>query len=144
MLWSPRNFDGRHADIRGGVAGLYHATLDTDDPLYDGANGYALGAELEYVMMSWLGVFFRGYSESRDVRVFHWSNPGGSMLVRGDSLKRFDAHTVMPGLIIRSDWASTDSIQFAYQHRFYNNVSDPNPAAPLDRDIFTVGATASF
>jgi hypothetical protein len=144
MLWNPRNFDGRHADIRGGLAALYHATLKTDDPLYNGAKGHAFGAELEYVMTSWLGVFFRGYAEARDVRVFHWANESGSLLTRTDRLERFQTTTLIPGVIIRSDWAATDSIQFAYQRRFYNTVSDPNPAAPMDRDIFTVGATASF
>lgn len=144
MLWNPRNFDGRHPDIRGGIAGLYHQTVETDDALYKNANGYVFGAELEYVLASWIGVFFRGYSESRDIRVFHWSTQTPNKLTREDSMERYEVHTLMPGFTLRSDWASTDAIQFAYQRRIYNGVSDPNPTAPLDRDIFTLGATASF
>lgn len=154
MLWHPRNFDGRHPDIRGGIAGLYHATVKTDDPLYDGANGYTFGSELEYVFLPWLGVFFRGYVESRDVRKYIWvmeeapssaNLPTGSMqFKKGDSLERFDTKCLMPGLMFRSDWSSTDSIQLAYQRRFYNDVSDPNPTAPMDEHVFTIGATASF
>jgi hypothetical protein len=145
ILWHPRNFDGRHPDIRGGIAGLYHATVKTDDPLYDGATGYTVGAELEYVLSSWLGVFLRSYVESRDVRKSGWDLDSGlGQLTSSESLQRFESRVIMPGIILRSDWASTDNIQFAYQRRGYNDVSDPNPAAPLDRDVFTIGATASF
>jgi hypothetical protein len=144
ILWAPRNFDGRHPDIRGGLAGLYHATVKTDDPLYDGATGYTFGAELEYVFTSWMGVFFRGYVESRDARMYHWSTDEASQLYKTDSLERFDTKCLMPGIIIRSDWSASDNIQLAYQRRLYNDVSDPNPAQPMDENVFTIGATASF
>jgi len=145
MMWAPRNFDGRHPDIRGGIAGIYHATVRTDDPTYHGANGYTFAAEMEYVLTSFMGVFFRSYVESRDVRKYGWAyNAGANQLTSTDSLERFETKALMPGLIFRSDWASTDSIQIAYQRRFYNSVSDPNPAVPMDHNIITVGATASF
>jgi hypothetical protein len=141
ILWHPRNFDGRHPDLRGGIAGMVHKTFSTDDALYKGAKGYLLGIEAEYVFLPWIGLFTRSYSENRDYRT--WAYGPDQTFARGE-LHKFTVFSVMPGIIIRSDWASTDSIQIAYQRRWYGRYTDNNPAAPLDRDIITIGATAQF
>src|SRR5262249_18630873 len=46
ILWYPRNFDGRSADIRVAIAGIGYRTLDTDDPIMKNASGYYAGTEI--------------------------------------------------------------------------------------------------
>ena len=141
MLWHPRGFDGRHPDIRGGIAGMVHKTFKTDDQLFQNASGFAVGAELEYVLFKCLGVFLKSYGEKRDSRI--WQRNEQQTFIQS-RLGKFEVYSVMPGIIFRSDWAATDSIQLAYQRRWYGRDTDLNSAYPLDRDIFTIGATAQF
>ena len=44
-------------------------TLKTDDPNYEGADGYHVGASLEHVLLSWLSTTYRFFGESRDVAI---------------------------------------------------------------------------
>jgi hypothetical protein len=141
MLWHPRGFDGRHPDIRGGIAGLYHKTFSTDDRLFKNASGFAFGVDVEYVLLKWIGIFVKSWGEKRDARLWQWNEM--QTFVEG-TMKKFETYSIMPGIIIRSDWAATDSIQIAYQRRWYGRDTDNNPAYPLDRDVITIGATAQF
>jgi hypothetical protein len=142
MLWHPRSFGGQAPDIRGSLAGMYHWTVDTDDPYYkDKADGYVVGLDAEYAMLSWFGVTMRSYLEGRDVVQFVWIQDG----TLGDPrLRRWKVFSVSPGLVFRSDWSAQDSIQLAYSRRFYNSVADDNPARPLDQHVITLGAVVSF
>jgi len=142
MLWYPRSFDGRAPDVRGSLAGLYEHTMKSDDPIFkDGANGISFAAEVEYAMLSWLGATVRGYGESRDAEEYAWLDDGITLDRR---LGRYQTYSVTTGLVFRTDWASQDTIDLAYTRRFYNHVSDNNPAHPYDRHVVTLGATLSF
>jgi hypothetical protein len=127
ILWYPRAFSGRSPDVRVALAGLYHRTLDTPDALFKDASGYSLGLELEYQLLSWLSATLQTYGMSRDYQTGRW-----------------ETLSISPGLAFRSDWLATDRIQLAYSRHFYSRAVDFNPAAPLDKDILTVGAYVQF
>lgn len=142
ILWHPRSFGGQAPDIRGSLAAIHHWTVDSEDPYYrDGADGYVVGVDTEYVMLPWFGVTLRSYLEGRDQLLYAW-NDGATAL--DPRLARWRVFSVSPGLVFRSDWTSQDSIQLAYSRRFYNDVADDNPARPLDRHVVTLGAVISF
>jgi hypothetical protein len=130
ILWYPRNFDGRGPDIRLALAGIAYRTLETDDPYLHDASGYFGGTEVEYRATSWFSVTFQSYLERR----WTWNGRIGPGRVFSAS----------PGLAFHSDWLSTDRIQIAYSWRWYNDIVDSNPAAPLDRHILTVGGYMTF
>jgi hypothetical protein len=127
IAWHPRNYDGRSPDVRVSVAGIYHATLETDDPAFEGSNGFLIGTEIEYQMLRWLSFNVRSYGENRE-----WL---------GD---RWGAYNLAPGLAFRSDWQSPDRIELWYSRHFYSDTVDNNSAQPLDRDIVALGVFLGF
>jgi hypothetical protein len=46
--------------------------------------------------------------------------------------------------VFKKDWQSLDRIELAYSRMYYSDQVDNNPAAPMDRDIVTLGAVMSF
>ncbi len=127
ILWSPRSFTGQAPDLRVAIAGLFHVTVATEDPLYKKASGYYLGLETEYRMTSLFSVTFQSYGESRD------SNVG-----------RYAVFSLNPGIAFHSDWWSTDRIQLIYSRRYYSTAADPNSAQPLDHHMIALGGYISF
>lgn len=127
ILWYPKPFDGNHPDIQVHAAGLYHRTLDTEDPVFEDADGYMLGLELDYRILPWFSTTLRSYGQARDME-----------------LGLYRVFSVSPGLAFRSDWQSTDRIELVYTRYFYNDVVDRNPAAPLDRNVITFGGSMTF
>jgi hypothetical protein len=127
ILWAPRNFTGNAADLRVAIAGLYHRTLATDDPLYQKASGYYLGLDTEYRMTSLFSVTFSSFGESRD-----------------SNLGRYSVYSLNPGIMYHSDWSSSDHIQLIYSRRFYSTAADPNSAQPLDHHMIALGGTVTF
>jgi len=127
ILWHPRGFDGNAPDVRWKVAGIYHRVLRTDDPNFEGGQGYMLGTEFEYQMLSWFSTTVRSYAEKRHMSIGPWR-----------------AVIVSPGLVFKSDWQSRDRIELAYSRSFYSRAADINDAEPLDHDIFILGGTMSF
>ena len=127
LLWHPRPFSGQAPDLRVAVAAAAHWTLDTEDPAFEGANGFLLALQLDYQMLSWLSVPVRFFGEDRD---FQYG--------------RYRVYSVSPGLAFRSNWQSTDRIELIYTRRFYSNAVDNNPARPLDRNVLALGAYINF
>jgi len=127
ILWAPRNFSGNAPDLRVSIAGLYHRTLATDDPLYQKASGYYLGLDTEYRMTSLFSVTFSSFGESRDT-----------------NLGRYSVYSLNPGIMFHSDWWSSDRIQLIYSRRFYSTAADPNSAQPLDHHMIALGGTVTF
>jgi hypothetical protein len=130
ILWYPRNFDGRGPDVRLQLAGILYRTLQTDDPFLHDASGYNAGTEIEYRATSWFSVIFLSYLERR----WTWNQRLGEGIV----------YSASPGIALHSDWLSLDRITLAYTWRWYNDVVDSNPAAPLDRHVLTLGGYMSF
>jgi hypothetical protein len=130
ILWYPQNFDGRGPDIRLAIAGIGYRTLQTDDPFLNNASGYYAGTEIEYRATSWFSVTFQSYLERR------WTYNSRVGVGR--------VFSASPGIAFHTDWLSTDRIQIAYSWRWYNDVVDYNPAAPLDRHILTIGGYTTF
>jgi hypothetical protein len=136
ILSHPVPFDGNGRDLRVALAFLPFWTVATDDPSYEGADGYFLGATFEHVLLSWLSTTYRVFGESRDSTVVDVSgNPQ-----RG----RWVAYNASLGLALHSDWQSQDRMEFAYSRYFYSDFTDNNPAQPLDREVFTLGASIVF
>lgn len=136
ILHYPESFDGNGPDLRVALAFMPHWTLKTDDPAYDGANGYILGATFEHVMFSWLSATYLLFGENRDetlVDVTGTAQPG-----------RAAAYSATAGLVLHSDWQSRDRLVLAYSRYFYSDFNDSNPEQPLDRDVFTLGASLAF
>lgn len=127
IAWHPRNFDGRSADVRISVGGVYHQTLETDDENFEGSNGYMAGLDLEYRMLRWLSFNVRSYAENREWRDERWG-----------------AYNVAPGLSVRSDWQSTDRIELWYSRHFYSDAVDNNSVQPLDQDVVALGVFLGF
>jgi hypothetical protein len=127
IMWHPRPFDGRSADVRISIAGVAHQTLETDDPAFEDNSGYLFGADVEYQMLRWLSFNVRAYGENRA-----WLG------------ERWAAYNIAPGLAFRSDWQSSDRIELWYSRHFYSDVVDNNSAQPLDRDLIAIGAFLGF
>ncbi len=127
QLWSPRPFNGTAPDIRIALAATAHWTLQTGDPLFEGASGVLLGAQLEYQMLSWFSVPLRFFGEDRDFE-----------------FGRYRVYSISPGISFRTDWQSTDRIELIYTRRFYNSDVDDNPARPLDPHVLALGAHINF
>ena len=68
----------------------------------------------------------------------------GRYVTASESLGSWWAYSITPSVQFRSDWFSLDGIEIAYSRRFYSKAVDSNPNAPLDRNVFTVGAYSSF
>ena len=136
LLAHPEPFDGNGPDLRVAVAFIPFWTLATDQPSYDGADGYFLGATFQHVLLSWLSTTYRFFGENRDATVTDITgNPK-----RG----RYAAYTATLGLAFHSDWQSRDRMEIAYSRYFYSDFTDNNPAQPLDREVFTFGASIVF
>jgi hypothetical protein len=136
ILLQPKPFDGNGPDLRVGLAFLPFWTLSTADPAYRHASGYYVGASVEHVLLSWLSTAYMLYGESRDaaqVDVFAHT-----------ARERWTAYSGTFGFILHSDWQSQDRIVAAYSRYFYSKFTDNNPALPLDRDVFTLGASVAF
>jgi hypothetical protein len=136
ILSYPEPFDGNGRDLRVNVAFLPYWTLATDDPSHEGAEGYFLGATVEHVLLSWLSTTYRLFGESRDstlVDVTGNQQPG-----------RWMAFNASLGLALHSDWQSRDRMELFYSRYFYSDFTDNNPAQPLDREVFTLGASLAF
>jgi len=150
VLWHPQSFDGRGADLRASIAGLYHWTIDTDDsnPRAQDSDGYLLGLEVDYRMLPWMSATLRAYGTSRDSYVLISNVTDAGMPQAGSAQYPaygvYRTYSLTPGLSFRSDWQAPETIEIAYSRRFYNDFVDANPAAPLDQDIVTVGAQVSF
>jgi hypothetical protein len=127
QLWHPRPFNGTGPDIRLALAATAHFTLDSGDPLFDGANGLLLGAQIEYQMLRWLSAPLRFFGEDRDFQ-----------------FGRYRVYSISPGISFRTDWQSTDRIELIYTRRFYNSAVDDNPARPLDPSVLALGAYINF
>jgi hypothetical protein len=139
--YAGRSFDGNAPDVRVALAGVYHQTVASDDPNFDDANGYLLGADLHYQMLRWFGVTLRSYGESRDAIIStEFDQISGVTAQTG----RWSVYSISPGLAFRSNWQSTDRIELIYSRRFYSDTADNNAAAPLDRDVFALGAYIDF
>ena len=127
ILWHPRPFDGRAPDIQLKLGAIVHRTVQSDDPVFDGAMGFRLNPRVNYQMAPWFAVNLRVSAEDR----VHSSG-------------RYLNHSLTNALVFRKDWQSSDRIELAYSRMFYSDVVDHNPAAPLDRNIVTLGAVMSF
>lgn len=127
ILWAPRAFDGRAPDLRLAVAGMQYWTFASDDPDYKNATGYYVGTEAEYRFSSLFSLTFQAYGENRASNIGRWA-----------------VYSLNPGVQFHSDWLSTDRILFVYSRRFYSSAVDNNAAAPLDRDVFTLGGYFTF
>jgi len=136
MLSHPVPFDGNGMDLRVALAFIPHWTLETDDPSYDGANGYFVGATFEHVILKWLSTTYRMFGESRDSTV--------TDLLGAPQRGRFTAYNASIGLALHTDWQSRDRVEFSYSRYFYSDFTDNNPALPLDREAFTLGASMAF
>lgn len=136
MLAYPEPFDGNGRDLRVAIAFLPFWTMSTDDPSYEGADGYFLGATFEHVLLSWLSTTYRVFGESRDSTVVD---------VAGRPRRgRAVTYNASLGLALHSDWQSRDRMEFLYTRYFYSDFTDNNPAQPLDREVFTFGASLVF
>lgn len=136
LLAHPKPFDGNGPDLRVALAFLPFWTLDTDDAAYRKANGYFLGATLEHVITSWLSTTGRVFGESRDSTAVDTTGARK----RGD----WTAFSASLGLALHSDWQSQDRMELMYSRHFYSDFTDNNPAQPLDRNVFTLGASMVF
>jgi hypothetical protein len=155
VLWHPQPFDGRGPDLRAAIAGIYHKTLSSEDPRFDGAYGYQFGVDLEYRMLSWLSTTLRSYGTYRNPSSRVLTNSSGTPLMNGQAVTvagtldhtgigRYSTVTVTPGLIFRSDWQAPERIEVTYSRFFYSHFADANPNDPRDESVVTVGATVSF
>lgn len=136
ILSHPEPFDGNGRDLRVSVAFFPHWTVSTDDPSYEGADGYLFGATAEHVLLSWLSTTYRVFGESADSTVVD---------VTGTPQKgRWSAFNATVGLALHSDWQSPDRFELAYSRYFYSDFADNNPEQPLDREVFTLGASLAF
>jgi hypothetical protein len=127
QLWHPRPFNGTGPDVRLALAATAHFTLDSGDPLFKGANGLLLGAQIEYQMLRWFSAPLRFFGEDRDFQ-----------------FGRYRVYSISPGIAFRTDWQSTDRIELIYTRRFYNSAVDDNPARPLDPSVLALGAYINF
>jgi hypothetical protein len=127
ILWHPRAFDGRAPDIRVKLGTILWATLQSDDATFDKTTGYRLGPQAEYQMLKWFALNMR----------LSWEDRQGFS-------DRFRFGHLTTALVFRRDWQSLDRIELAYSRMFYSDQVDNNPAAPMDRDIVTLGAVVSF
>lgn len=132
----PEPFDGNGRDLRVTLAFLPFWTLKTDEPTYEGASGYFLGAAFEHKLLSWFSTTYRLFGESRDSSVVDvaGNQQAGQYLTYNASL----------GLALHSDWQSQDRIELIYTRYFYSDFTDNNPQQPLDREVFTLGASMAF
>jgi len=136
ILSAPHPFDGNGRDLRIALAFLPHWTVKTKDPSYRGASGYMLGTSVEHVLTSWLSTTYRLFGESADSTVVDVTgNPE-----RGN----WSAFSATFGLALHSDWQSRDRIELAYSQYFYSALADNNPEQPLDREVFSLGASMAF
>ena len=103
------------------------AKLFGRDPLFEGASGFLLGAQIEYQMLSWFSAPLRFFGEDRDFQ-----------------FGRYRVYSISPGIAFRTDWQSTDRIELIYTRRFYNSAVDDNPARPLDPSVLALGAYINF
>lgn len=148
LLWHPKPFDGRGPDVRAAIAGIYHYTVDSDNPFFGHIKGYQLGIDIEYRMLPWLSATLRGYGTSRNPSGRTVSNTtaagstGSVNSVGGRG--HYSTHTITPGLVFRSDWQASERIEIAYSRLFYSDFTDSNPVIPFDRNVLTVGATMNF
>jgi hypothetical protein len=136
LLAHPKPFDGNGHDLRAALAFEPFWTLDSDDKAYKGAGGYFVGATFEHVILSWLSTTWRMFGESRRSVV------ADSVGARKASTWR--AFSASAGLALHSDWQSQDRIELMYSRYFYSSFTDNNPTRPLDRDVFTLGASVVF
>jgi hypothetical protein len=144
IMWHPAPFDGRSPDLRVAVAGLYHKTLDTEDPGYSDAYGYQFGLDVEYRMLSWLSGTLRSYGTIRNPSYRPIVNSAPGSQYGGTGLGDYTTVTVTPGLAFRSDWQAPERIEIAYSRFFYSDFVDSNPQDPRDENVVTVGASVSF
>jgi hypothetical protein len=136
ILSHPVPFDGNGQDLRVALAFLPFWTLETDDSSMEGADGYFVGATLEHVLTSWLSTTYYVFGESRDSTVVD--------LTGATRRGRWVAYNASLGLRLHSDWQSQDRMEFLYSRYFYSDFTDNNPAQPLDREVFTLGASIVF
>lgn len=132
----PEPFDGNGRDLRVALAYMPHWTLKSKDPNFDGASGYRLSANLEYVMLPWLSANAILMGQSRDAATVDVN----AEYETGTST----AYNATLGLILHSDWQSRDRMVLAYTRYFYSDFTDSNAEQPLDRDVFTLGASLAF
>jgi hypothetical protein len=166
ILWFPRGFDGRGPDVGIRFAGIVDWTLASDDRVFKGANGFMIGTEIEYKFSKLFSLTLQGYGESRTgvacaagtasvqpsafstvaaaEPCFIVNSSSGAPNAYAESAGRWAVYSVNPGIAFHTDWLSTDRIQFLYSRRFYSSVVDNNIAAPLDRDVFTLGGYFTF
>jgi hypothetical protein len=144
VLWHPAPFDGRGPDVRVALAGLYHKTLDTEDPGYSDAYGYQFGLDVEYRMLPWLSSTLRTYGTLRNPSYRPIVNSSPGTQYGGAGLGDYATVTVTPGLIFRSDWQAPERIELAYSRFFYSDFVTANPNDPRDENVVTVGASVSF
>ena len=152
ILRYPESFNGNGPDVRAALAFNHGWTLDTRDPDFDGATGYLLGGDVEYVLLPWLSAMVRVFGESRDaarLTFARYVDPSGNESPTGvaeyrHSRGRWSAFSVTPGLAFHTDWLSTDRIELGYSRYFYSGLADNNSARPLDRDVVTLGARLTF
>jgi hypothetical protein len=127
ILWHPRSFTGQGPDLRVSIAGMLTRTVASDDANYEGAMGYYAAVDAEYRMTSMFGVTMQAYAERRDSHFGPWA-----------------AHSINPGISIRTDWLSLDRFQLIYGRRFYSSVADFNSSQPLDRHMVAIGGHITF
>jgi hypothetical protein len=149
LLWHPQPFDGRGADVRVAIAGLYHNTMETENPKFQNSKGYQFGLDVEYRMLPFLSATLRSYGTFRNPSIRTNSNTGtsatGNAIIAAPGVAGlYRTVTVTPGLIFRSDWQAPERIEIAYSRLFYSDFVDANPMMPLDQDVLTVGASVSF
>lgn len=173
ILYHPRSFDGRAPDFKVHIAALKYFTLDAEPaPLvgpppfnvvqsvdtknsYKGKGGYQIATETQYSVLSWLAFWIRAYGENRyqpperttilvDQFSLRRTDANNNYVTSPESLGPFWVYSISPSVQFRSDWFSLDGIEIAYSRRFYSKAVDNDPNAPLDRNVFTIGAYSSF
>jgi hypothetical protein len=148
----PESFNGNGPDVRVALAFNHGWTLDSADPDFQGATGYLLGADVEYVLLPWFSAIVRVFGESRDAARLSFAgylDTSGNESTTGaaeyrHSRGRWSAFSVTPGLAFHTDWLSTDRVELGYSRYFYSDLADNNSARPLDRDVVTLGAVITF
>jgi hypothetical protein len=136
MLSHPDPFDGNGMDLRVVLAFLPHWTLKSDQPEYDDASGYFLGATFEHVLTSWLSTTYRLFGESRDATIIRIDTTPVS--------GQWTSYSASFGLAMHTDWQSRDRVEVFYSRYFYSDFTDNNPAMPLDTNVLTLGASLAF
>jgi len=112
-LWHPEAYWGEGADLVTSVFANVAATLQSDDPNFDGRKLYKVGAEVTYRFASWMAITGR----------YDHVAPNSS-----DIKESFDV--ISPKLVFRSNWNSHEQVNLSYTRWFYG--AHTHGESPID------------